>query len=103
MEKNHIVELTQYVAKDFKQEDINDFVPGQWKAMQLNGKQLAIPQYVNINGLFVNKDAAKEAGAEIPGPDYTHEQMLAFITKMTKKGSGDKPERYGFATGLTDD
>src|SRR5438067_3950594 len=41
MEKNQIIELTQYVSKDFKQEDINDFVPGQWKSMQLAGKQLA--------------------------------------------------------------
>ena len=102
MEKNQIIELTPYVSKDFKQDDVNDFVPGQWKSMQLNGKQLAIPQYVNINGLFINKDAAKEAGAEIPGNDYTHEQMLAFIQKVTKK-TGDKLDRAGFATGLTDD
>ncbi|HZQ98029.1 MAG TPA: hypothetical protein VFC93_04340 [Chloroflexota bacterium] len=102
MEKNQIVELTQYVSKDFKADDTNDFLPGQWKGMQLNGKQLAIPQYININALYVNKDAAKEMSAEIPGNDYSYEQMLAFITKMHKK-TGDKVDRFGFTTGLTDD
>jgi ABC-type glycerol-3-phosphate transport system substrate-binding protein len=102
MEKSQIVELTNYVAKDFKQEDVNDFLPGQWKAMQLQGKQLAIPQYVNINTLYVNKDAAKEMNADVPGNDYTYEQMLTFITKMHKK-AGDKVERFAFTTGLTDD
>jgi multiple sugar transport system substrate-binding protein len=101
-EKGQLVELTNYVAKDFKPEDVSDFAQGQWKGMQLEGKQLAIPQYININGLYVNKDALKEMGAEMPGNDYTHDQMLQFITKMHKK-SGDKVERYGFSTGWTDD
>jgi multiple sugar transport system substrate-binding protein len=101
-EKGQVVDLTQYVAKDLKAEDTNDFLPGQWKGMQLNGKQLAIPQYININAFYVNKDAMKEMGAEMPSNDYGYEQMLAFILKMHKR-SGDKVERFGFTTGWTED
>lgn len=101
-EKGQLVELTSYVAKDFKPDDVKDFIPGQWNGMQLNGKQLAIPQYINVNALYVNKDAAKEAGATIPSNDYTYDQMLELATKLHKK-SGDKVERYGFSTGWTAD
>jgi multiple sugar transport system substrate-binding protein len=101
-EKGQVVELTQYVSKDLRAEDANDFLPGQWKGMQLNGKQLAIPQYININAFYINKDAMKELGAEMPSSDYGYEQMLAFILKMHKK-TGDKVDRFGFTTGWTED
>jgi multiple sugar transport system substrate-binding protein len=100
-EKGQVVELTQYVAKDLKAEDVNDFLPGQWKGMQLNGKQLAIPQYININALYINKDAAKEMNAEAPNLDYSYEQMLTFLQKIHKK-TGDKVERFAFTTGWTE-
>jgi ABC-type glycerol-3-phosphate transport system substrate-binding protein len=101
-EKGQLVELNQYVAKDLKPEDVSDFFQGQWKGMALEGKQLAIPQYININGLYVNNDALKEMNVENPGNDYTYDQKLQFITKLHKK-SGDKVDRWGYSTGWTAD
>lgn len=98
MEKGQIVDLTPYVAKELRPEDTADFFQGQWRGMSLEGRQLAIPQYININGLFVNKDAAREVGAAIPAVPYTHDQLLQLATRLQKK-VGEKVERYGFATG----
>jgi ABC-type glycerol-3-phosphate transport system substrate-binding protein len=101
-EKGQLVELNQYVATDLKPEDVSDFFQGQWKGMALEGRQLAIPQYININGLYVNRDALKEMNAGMPGNNYTYDQKSALITRLHKV-NGDRVERWGYSTGWTAD
>src|SRR5215207_6535108 len=41
--------------KDWKQADIDDFYKTQYEAFKIEGKQLGIPVYANVNIMFVNR------------------------------------------------
>ena len=93
-QKGQLRELTDYVQRHMKPEEVNDFFKGQWEGMSWQGKQLALPQYINVNVLYYNKNAVAEAGAKIPSNDYNHDEFLQFIIKLHKR-SGDRVERWG--------
>jgi len=65
--------------------------------MQLNGKQLAIPQYININAFYINKDAMKEWGQRCP--QRLRLRADARVHPEDAQETGDKGRRFGFTTG----
>ncbi|MDQ3702346.1 MAG: extracellular solute-binding protein, partial [Chloroflexota bacterium] len=84
--------LDNFIRKDWKQADIDDFYKGPYEGMKIDGKQMAIPVTINNNIMYVNKNHLKEAGLANPGEGLTREQFLDYTQKLTRQGG----ERWGF-------
>jgi len=70
--------------------NVSDFDPGIMKALQVDGKQLAIPYDLGPIVLYYNKDMFKAAGVAEPQNGWTIDEFVADAKKLT---SGSN---YGF-------
>ena len=70
--------------------NVSDFDPGIMKALQVDGKQLAIPYDLGPIVLYYNKDMFKAAGLAEPQNGWTIDEFVADAKKLT---SGSN---YGF-------
>jgi len=80
--------LDNYIKKDWKQSDIDDFYKQQYEAFKVDGKQMGIPKYVNVNILFVNKNLLKLAGLPYPPNDWSKQTFQDYLIKLTNKAQG---------------
>src|SRR5688500_17716249 len=64
--------------------DAGDFVPGIYKAMNIGGQQMGLPQYINTNTVYYNKDTFKKAGVPLPTENWTQDQFLDLATKLSR-------------------
>jgi multiple sugar transport system substrate-binding protein len=71
--------------------NVSDFDPGIMKALQVDGKQLAIPYDLGPIVLYYNKDKFKAAGLAEPKNGWTIDEFVADAKKLT---SGSN---YGFS------
>mgnify|MGYP001413983281 CR=1 FL=1 len=63
--------------------DAQDFLQGIYKAMSVDGKQYAIPQYVNTNLMYYNRDLFKKMGLPSPTDDWTQDQFVDAAGHLT--------------------
>lgn len=68
-----------------------DFDPSIWKALQVDGQQLAVPYDFGPLIMFYNADRFREAGVPVPTTDWTVEDFLAAAQSLTSGG------KHGFA------
>ncbi|MHA6618801.1 ABC transporter substrate-binding protein [Pseudonocardia sp. DLS-67] len=68
-----------------------DFDPSIWKALQVDGQQLAVPYDFGPLIMFYNADRFREAGVPVPTTDWKVEDFLAAAQSLTSGG------KYGFA------
>jgi multiple sugar transport system substrate-binding protein len=68
-----------------------DFDPSIWKALQVDGQQLAVPYDFGPLLMFYNADRFREAGVPVPATDWTVEDFLAAAQTLTSGG------KHGFA------
>ena len=73
--------LDQFIKRDWKQGEIDDFYKGPFDAMKVDNKQFGIPVYVNTNIMFVNKGHLKEAGLQYPDESWDKNKFLDYTTK----------------------
>jgi len=71
--------------------NVSDFDPGIMKALQVDGKQLAIPYDLGPIVMYYNKDMFKAAGVAEPQNGWTIDEFVADAKKLT---SGSN---YGFS------
>jgi multiple sugar transport system substrate-binding protein len=71
--------------------DLSQFDQSIVKALQVDGKQVAVPYDLGPLVIYYNKDMFTKAGVPLPQPGWTTDDFLAAAKKLT---SGDK---YGFA------
>lgn len=74
---NDLVDLHTILGKDYDKE----FVEGQVKAVTRDGKLLAVPSDLTMNGPLINVDQFKKAGVEVP-KKWTWEEMVAAAKKI---------------------
>lgn len=74
---NDLVDLHEILGKDYDK----DFVAGQVKAVTRDGKLLAVPSDLTMNGPLINVDQFKKAGVEIP-TKWTWDEMIAAAKKV---------------------
>ena len=70
--------------------DKNDFIDAVWKADQLEGKQIAVPNQSNVQILYYRKDLFDAAGLK---PPKTLDEMEAAAKKLH-----NPPAVYGFVS-----
>ncbi len=90
--KGAVQQLDQYIKRDWKQNEVDDFYKGPYEGMKIDGKQMAIPVTINNNIMYVNKNHLQEAALPLPGENFTREQFLDYVQKLTKRGG----DRWGF-------
>ncbi len=62
------------------------------------GKTYAIPQGLQVNVLYYNKDMFDKAGVKYPNGNWTTDDVLAAAQKLTIDVNGDgKPDQWGIA------
>ena len=70
--------------------DVQDFLQGVYKWMKWQGQQVGIPQYVNTNTVYYNRERFKQAGVPFPTDDWTADQFLETARRLTR---GPLPQR----------
>jgi len=94
-QQKQVIGLDKYLkASKF---DASDFVQGQWKGMQWGGQQVAIPQYINPNVVFYNREHFGRAGVPLPKEDWTWEQLMD-AARRTMRGTPGKADVWGFTS-----
>jgi multiple sugar transport system substrate-binding protein len=68
-----------------------DFDPSIWKALQVDGQQLAVPYDFGPLLMFYNADRFREAGVPVPTTDWTVQDFLSAAQSLTSGG------KHGFA------
>ena len=76
--------------------DRKDFIPVLWDGMKWQGKTWAVPQDINILGLFYNKELFDKAGLAYPDETWTWKDLKNAGDKLTIDRDGDgRPEQKG--------
>lgn len=89
-EKNQLLDLTDYIAKDGVDLSIYN---GAAEQLQMDGKQYTLPFRRDWYTLYYNKDLFDKAGVAYPGDDMTWDEYEALAKQMT---SGEGSEKvYG--------
>jgi multiple sugar transport system substrate-binding protein len=90
-----LLDLRPYVAQDLDEATINEWSPAQYKALfTRDGVQFGLPQYHGSLALYYNKDMFDEAGVEYPTDDWTHDEYLQALTRLTVRNT-DTSTRWG--------
>ncbi len=77
------------------QDTVKDWSPAQYKALfTADGKQFGLPKYHGGLALYFNKDAFDAAGVEYPTYEWTHDDYLEAMRKLTVR-VGDTTTRWG--------
>lgn len=63
--------------------DRKDFVPLLWNDLRFKGETFAIPQDINILGLFYNKDLFDKAALPYPNEHWTWADLKNAVDKLT--------------------
>ena len=98
--------LDNNIRKDWKQAEIDDFYKPQYEAFKIDGKQMGIPVYVNVNIMFVNRNLLKEAGLAYPADDWSRPSSWTTPSSSTSQASNGRsicpsPARTATAPGST--
>lgn len=64
--------------------DVPDFLQSVYRGMNWRGQQIGIPQYVNTNTVYYNRERFKQAGVPFPRDDWTHDQFLDTARRLTR-------------------
>lgn len=79
-EKNQLLDLTDYIAKDGVDLSLYN---GAAEQLQMDGKQYTLPFRRDWYVLFYNKDLFDKAGVEYPKDDMTWDEYEALAKQMT--------------------
>jgi len=98
-QKGQLLDVQPLVDATMTEEDIADFVPGEWENFGrlsfLPNKRVAMPRYINWMWLHYNKDALDEAGVSYPDKNWTVDDMADAALKLVKKAADGTVERFG--------
>jgi multiple sugar transport system substrate-binding protein len=90
-----VLDLRPYVKADLDQATIDDWSQAQYKSFfTSDGKQYGLPKYHGARALYYNKDFFDDANVEYPTYNWTHDDYLAAMKKLTVR-SGSQTTQWG--------
>lgn len=95
---NALLDLTDFIRRDWKVYDFDDIVPGLFDMWKHQGKFLGVPYNFNPVLVSYNTDAFAEAALAPPKWDWTWDDLLETGRKLVKMDSENKVVRYGWDT-----
>ncbi|MGV3615579.1 MAG: ABC transporter substrate-binding protein [Fimbriimonas sp.] len=76
--------------------DRNDFIPTLWTGLMSGGKTYGVPQDINIQGLYYNRDLFDKAGLKYPDETWTWKDLKEAADRLTEdKDKDGHPEVVG--------
>jgi len=78
-----LLDLTDYVGDTIDFTNVDENIV---KGAQIDGVQYGVPFGIGTFALFVNKALVEKAGVEMLEPDYTWEELNAWISEITAAG-----------------
>lgn len=94
-EKGYTLDLRPYVAADLDRETIADWDPAQYRALfSPGGAQFGLPKYHGALALYYNKDLFRQARVDFPTENWTHDDYLTAMTRLTQRTAG-QPSIWG--------
>lgn len=91
----YLLDLRPFVEADLPKEVIDDWNPAQYTALYTrSGLQYALPKYHGALALFYNKDLFDEAGVDYPTENWTYDDYLDAMNRLTKR-EGDVTTQWG--------
>jgi multiple sugar transport system substrate-binding protein len=86
----YLLDLRPSVEADLDKATIDDWSPAQYKALfTRDGKQFGLPKYHGALALYYNKDLFDAAGIEYPTAQWTYDDYLAAMKKLTLSKAGE--------------
>jgi multiple sugar transport system substrate-binding protein len=86
----HLLDLRPYVEADLEQETIDDWSPAQYQALfTRDGVQFGLPKYHGALALYYNKDLFDAAGVDYPTGEWSYDDYLAAMKKLTVRKGGE--------------
>ena len=87
-EAGYLLDLRPYVKADIDKATIADWSEAQYNSMfTKSGVQFGLPKYHGALALFYNKDLFDAAGVEHPTYNWTHDDYLDAMKKLTVRSS----------------
>ncbi len=89
-QQGNLLDLRPFVEADLEQSILDDWDPAQYASMFTpDGMQFALPKYHGALGLYYNKDLFDRFGVTYPNGQWTHQDYLLAMQKMTHDLDGD--------------
>ncbi len=84
-ERDLLLDVQSMVDRDLKEEQVKDYNDFQWNGLQMQGKRVGMPKYINVMTVTVNKDLFEKYGVDLPPEDgkWTHDDYAAMAKKLT--------------------
>jgi multiple sugar transport system substrate-binding protein len=84
-ERDLLLDVQSFVDRDLKEEQVKDYNDFQWTGLQMQGKRIGMPLYINVMTVTVNKDLFEKYGVDLPPEDgkWTHDDYAAMAKKLT--------------------
>ncbi|HHT27717.1 MAG TPA: sugar ABC transporter substrate-binding protein [Firmicutes bacterium] len=105
--KGFLLDLRDFVARDFTADDIRDFFPASWQNVFVQygphkGEQYGMPRYINTMVNYFNKTMLDNAALESPSQlaqrgQWNWETLEQMARKLTRRVDGQVVQR-GFMT-----
>jgi multiple sugar transport system substrate-binding protein len=90
--------LEPYIERDKAEVKLDDFYAPLLNSFRYNNQLYGFPRDNDTKVIYVNLDALKEAGLEVPKGGWTWQDLLAMSRKLTvKDAASGEISRYGFA------
>lgn len=87
-------DLAPYIAREPQQ--FQDWYPALWDLYRFDEGIYALPQDIQIAGIFYNVDAYERAGLPLPSEYWTYEDLSENARRMTVRDGGGDIIRHGF-------
>jgi multiple sugar transport system substrate-binding protein len=88
-------DLTPLVRRDAKEFALDDFYPEIRRAMQLDGKDYILPEYMNLSLLYYNRGMFAAAGLPEPAAEWTWDDYVRAGQALTRDGRDGTPPVWG--------
>jgi len=75
--------------------NLKDYWGGLLESAKYKGSVYGLPRDIEVNILYYNKDLFDKAGLKYPDENWTWNDLLAAVEKLTVKDAGGKVTRYG--------
>ncbi len=84
-ERDLLLDVQPMVDRDLKDDQVKDYNDFQWQGLQMQGKRIGMPLYINVMTVTVNKDLFEKYGVDLPPEDgkWTHDDYAVMAQKLT--------------------
>jgi multiple sugar transport system substrate-binding protein len=90
-----LADLSDLVARDAAELDLDDFFPELLAACRYDGRQMLLPRWFNIGLLYYNRKIFDDANEPYPSPDWTWDDYLAAAKRLTRRSPDPNLEIWG--------